>query len=354
MTIGIRVPAVRLGGRARPFQSLMRGGALLMALTPRTKLSQVIYDTLRDQIEDGSLPPGLVLEAASLARFFDLSRTPVKEALQGLVDARVARASEGRGVVVGQCGEQFRADPASAGLRLSPGVRQDLSERNWRSRFYPEIEQEIAACLPFGRFAINVTQLAASKGVSRTIAHEALVRLERLGLINQSGTRWYAGPMTEKDILAHYEIRWLLEPQALIASAATLPREVAVEARKRADACLAMPGEARIDMVDRLERDLHLDIVLHAPSRLMEDAIRRSQLPLMATNFSLNQQRDYNVRRRTIEEHLAVLDPLVEGDIPAAAAALEAHLRSAPKFVRDALHSRTAPYAPPAYMIPDD
>ena len=47
----------------------------------RLRLSEVIFITLRDQIEDGTLAAGLILEAAPLARFFDLSRTPVKEAL---------------------------------------------------------------------------------------------------------------------------------------------------------------------------------------------------------------------------------------------------------------------------------
>ncbi|MEC5293245.1 GntR family transcriptional regulator [Aurantimonas sp. C2-6-R+9] len=310
----------------------------------------MIFETLRNQIADGTLPEGLILEAAPLARFFGLSRTPVTEALLALADAGLAWIGEGRGVVVGRGGTSFRCDPTEAGLSLPPSARRTLSERNWRSRFYPEVEQEISSCLPFGLFAINVTHLAASKAVSRTIAHEALVRLERLGLIEQRGSRWYAGQMTENDILEHYEIRWLLEPQALAASAPTLPRDLLLAARERAIGCLDRSVDGRIELVDRLERDLHLDIVLHAPSRLMADAIRRSQLPLMATNFSLNHQRDYNVRRQMIVEHLAVLDALVASDAAAAAAALEAHLRSAPNFVREALHSKTTPYVPPGYM----
>lgn len=335
-----------------------KGGPRLEQRNPRAarrpRLSQVIFETLRDQIADGALPEGLILEAAPLARFFDLSRTPVTEALLALTDAGLARPGAGRGVVVGRAGAPFRCDPAEAGLSLPAGARRTLSERNWRSQFYPEVEQEIAACLPFGCFAINVTHLAASKGVSRTIAHEALVRIERLGLIRQRGSRWYAGPMTETDIMEHYEIRWLLEPRALEASAGTLPRARLIAARDRAVRCLDRSVEARVEVIDRLERDLHLDMVLHAPSRLMAEAIRRSQLPLMATNFSLKQQRDHNVRRQTIVEHLAVLDALVAGDVAAAAAALEAHLRSAPNFVRDALHSKLAHYRPPAYMTRED
>lgn len=324
--------------------------------TRQPRLFHVVFETLRDQIEDGTLPAGLILEAAPLARFFGISRTPVKEALEELIVAGLAQPGEGRGIVVGRGSTPFRQDLSVAGLRLPQSAQQNLSNRNWRSRIYPEIEQEIASCLPFGRFAISVTQLATSKGVSRTIAHEALVQLERLELIRQHGTRWYAGPMSERDILEHYEIRWLLEPRALATSAETLPQKFLLDARARAIDCLNKSANAPIELIDRLglERELHIGIVLHSPSRLMAEAIRRSQLPLIATHFSLNFQRDQTVRRQMIVEHLAVIEALVANDISSAATALEVHLRSAPDIVLEALHSRETRYVPQVYMTRDE
>jgi len=52
-------------------------------------------------------------------------------------------------------------------------------------------------------------------GVSRTVAHEVLTRLERTGLVTQDvNQRWYAGPLTVDLLREHYEMGWLLEPIA--------------------------------------------------------------------------------------------------------------------------------------------
>ncbi|MCF3935250.1 GntR family transcriptional regulator [Acuticoccus sp. M5D2P5] len=317
----------------------------------RPRLSELVYVTLREQIEDGTLPAGLILEAAPLARFFDLSRTPVTEALQGLLEAELVRPTEGRGVAVGRAGVPFREDLAAAGLRLPARTRRSVSQRNWRSRTYSQTEQEIAACLPFGRFAINVSQFAAHKGVSRTLAHETLVRLERLGLIRQQGARWYAGQLTERDIDEHYEMRWILEPSALVQSAATLPDAVLRQAVRNAEAALAEPGAITVEMLDQMEADLHRTIVLHAPSRQMAEAIRRSQLPLMATNFSLKDKKARGVLHNTATEHFAVLRPLADGDVAGAAEALAAHLKSAREIIQHTLKVPHPDFEPPAYMV---
>ena len=317
----------------------------------RLRLSEVIFITLRDQIEDGTLAAGLILEAAPLARFFDLSRTPVKEALQGLLEAELVRPTQGRGVAVGRTGVPFRLDLAKAGLRLPARTRHSVSQRHWRSRFYPQTEQEIAACLPFGRFAINVSQFAAHKGVSRTLAHETLVRLERIGLIRQQGTRWYAGPLTEKDIDEHYEMRWILEPCALVQSAATLPQTTVAAALDRAAAALASPEAITVELLDQMESDLHRGIVLHAATRQMAEAIRRSQLPLIATNFSLKDKKAPGAMHQTAKEHFDVLEPLAAGDVTAAAKALETHLKSAHLIVQKTLRKPNLDFEPPAYMV---
>ncbi|MBJ3777656.1 GntR family transcriptional regulator [Acuticoccus mangrovi] len=317
----------------------------------RPRLSELIFVTLRDQIESGTLPAGLILEAAPLARFFDLSRTPVKEALHGLLEAGLVRPTQGRGVAVGPTGTPFRQDLAAAGLRLPARTQRSFTQRHWRTRFYPQTEQEIAACLPFGRFAINVSQFAAHKGVSRTLANETLVRLERLGLIRQQGTRWYAGPLTETDIDEHYEMRWLLEPCALVQSAATLPAAVLDAALDRAIAALADPEAITLAMLDRSETDIHRTIVLHAPNRQMAEAIRRSQLPLMATNFSLKHTKAHGVMHQTLKEHFAVLEHLSHGDAEGAARALEAHLKAARQVIQTTLRVPNLNFEPPAYMI---
>ena len=189
--------------------------------TPRTERSgpplyALIYDVLREHIVDGSFPPGLVLGEASVARAFQASRVPAAAALRRLQRDGLVRDFDGRGYVTGGNAAPVRIDLAEAGLRLPAGLAGDLKLRNRRERIYPEVEHAVAACLSYGRFLLNESALAEHHGVSRTVAHEVLTRLERTGLVTQDvNQRWYAGPLTAELLREHYEMRWLLEPIAL-------------------------------------------------------------------------------------------------------------------------------------------
>ncbi|MFJ1253886.1 GntR family transcriptional regulator [Cupriavidus sp. CuC1] len=70
--------------RTRPLPS--EGMALSAAAdpAPRTGLAIDIRATLEEEIEKGILPPGSALDERALAVRFDVSRTPVREALQQL------------------------------------------------------------------------------------------------------------------------------------------------------------------------------------------------------------------------------------------------------------------------------
>ncbi|TMV67078.1 GntR family transcriptional regulator [Thioclava sp. BHET1] len=59
-----------------------------------------ILTTLRDEILEGSLPPGSRLGEVALAARFAVSRGPVREALRGLVDLGLARLIPNAGVRV--------------------------------------------------------------------------------------------------------------------------------------------------------------------------------------------------------------------------------------------------------------
>src|SRR5262249_6153588 len=150
-----------------------------------------------------------------------------------------------------------------------------------------EIEHAVAACLAHGRFLLNESALAEHHGVSRTVAHEVLTRLERTGLVTQDvNQRWYAGPLTAQLLSEHYEMRWLLEPIALGQALPGLnPEDVAGKLRRAEKARSARQKPAGLE---RLERDLHVDIVLRCENRQLRETIRRSQLPIIATHSTFD------------------------------------------------------------------
>lgn len=67
---------------------------------PRPGRANDIRATLQDEIESGKLPPGAVLDERALAARFDVSRTPVREALQQLAARDLVRIAPRQGVTV--------------------------------------------------------------------------------------------------------------------------------------------------------------------------------------------------------------------------------------------------------------
>jgi DNA-binding GntR family transcriptional regulator len=291
-------------------------------------LYELIYGVLREHIEDGSFPRGLVLGEAAVARAFNASRVPAAMALRRLHDEGLLKQFAGRGYLASPAKNTIpiRLALEDAGLQVPPTTDTEPLPRNRLQRNYPEVEHAVAACLSYGRFLLNESALAAHYHVSRTVAHEVLTRLERTGLVVQdTNRRWYAGPLTADLLREHYEMRWLLEPIALGQVSPELdPREIsAKEQRARCGSDGRLPPRER----EILERDLHVDIVLRCHNRQLRETIRRSQLPLIATHstFEHFQHRDEIVVM--VSEHMAILEHLRRGRHEAAMRALGDHLK---------------------------
>ena len=300
------------------------------ATEPREKsappLYEVIYSVLREHIEDGSFPPGLVLGESTVARAFQASRVPAAAALQRLRREGLLRDFEGRGYLTGSGGVgPLRLELHDAGLRLPPEIATDLKVRNRRERIYPAVEHVIAGALPFGRFLVNESALAEHHQVSRTVAHEVLTRLERTGLVTQDvNQRWYAGRLTEDGLRDHFEMRCLLEPIAL----GQVMGEIAhVEVKERWErARKAATSRHTLDRIERLERDLHIDIILRCRNLQLREAIRRSQLVIVAIHHAFDLYRDSAVISLMVSEHATILGHVLAGRRQKAMKALEAHL----------------------------
>lgn len=295
----------------------------------------IIHAVLRDHLARSLLPPGLVLGQANVARAFNVSRVPAGIALTRLLDEGLVQTFEGRGYIV-PGGEPLRADLVDAGLRVPSDMAANPSAVR-REQIYSEVEHAVAACLAYGRFMLNETALANYYDVSRTIAHEVLAQLERLGIIEQdSNNRWYSGPMTASDLEYHFEIRWFLEPQALRHAFPRLERPD-IEARltrieaARQHATLPLQRE-------QLESDLHVDTLAPCPNTVLLDAIRRSQRILIATHSAFAQHQKQEEIMRMAAEHITIYEALLERDIDQAAVLLDKHLHRSMPHNLDILH----------------
>ncbi|MBL0371540.1 GntR family transcriptional regulator [Rhizobium sp. KVB221] len=282
-----------------------------------------IYAVLRDHLDNAKLRPGLVLGQANVARAFNVSRVPAGVALSRLVDEGLLHAFKGRGYIVPGA-PPHRGELREAGLRIPAEVAAPSANR--REQIYPEVEHAVAACLAYGRFMLNETALANHYDVSRTIAHEVLTQLERAGVIEQdSNNRWYAGPLTASDLHNHYEMRWLLEPQALLQAYPMLNMD---DIRIRADRVDRAASNAPDPLArEELEADLHLHTLAPCPNILLLNVVRRSQRILIATHSTFEGYQRSGEIELMVSEHRRIYQALLSGDPGGAAATLERHLR---------------------------
>ena len=295
------------------------------ATTPGSRAEPIystIYSVLKDHLERRALTAGLMLGQANIARVFNVSRVPAGIALSRLFDEGLIETFEGRGYVV-PGGVPVRADLFGAGLHLPASVVAPAANR--REQIYPEVEHAVAVCLAYGRFLLNETALAQHYDVSRTIAHEVLTQLERAGVIEQdSNNRWYAGPLTAHEFEHHYEMRWLLEPQALRHA---FPLLDPADIRARIEKLATAKRDALIPMkLEELEADLHLHTLSPCSNSILLNTVRRSQRILIATHSTfVEYQRRSDIEMMALE-HGQIYEALLAGDADCAAAILEGHL----------------------------
>jgi DNA-binding GntR family transcriptional regulator len=318
-------------------------------------LYEVIYEVLRAHLSAGKFPTGLVLGEANVARAFATSRIPAAAALKRLNEEGLLAEFEGRGYLAGADGEAtpVRKPLHDAGLELPDELKARLAVRTTPGRIYPDVEHRVATCLAYGRFMLNEKALAEHYGVSRAVAHDVLARLERTGIISQdSNQRWYAGPLTPELVREHFQMRWLLEPAALIDAAPRIPREELIG--KQDHVAHLKDGHKRPRLLERIEEELHIELTARCHNSQLKYALRRSQLPLFATHSTYRRFQDAEEIVRMAGEHWSVFDHLLAGDPRSAAKALEAHLKRSMEHNAEVL--KLLPRLPdtplPDYLVP--
>jgi DNA-binding GntR family transcriptional regulator len=313
---------------------------------------RLIADTLESNIRAGTLKQGTVVNETALSKVFGTSRVPAAAALRELEAAGLISRLAPRGFKVGRGTDKpRRVNLLEGGLVLPEGFDAGAASRSHRVRLYPQIEREISACLAYGKFTINESGLARSYGVSRTVAHEILVRLERLDIARLEGSRWYVGPLSMDDLRHRYEMRWILEPVALANAAPLLGRQMILRARRKVERYVSAEARPAATRILELEQDLHIDMVLRCTNTEMRSAIYRSQLPLLSTHYTFQKGTSVDEIHKMAEEHVKVFNMLLADDASGAALALEQHLKSAFDVVIERYHlSPHDDFSIPEYM----
>lgn len=126
-----------------------------------------IRATLQEEIESGKLGPGAPLDERALAARFEVSRTPVREALQQLAARDLVRIAPRHGVVVARLSIakvramlEFTAEAEAVAAKLAARRVDD------------ELRAALDAALAPGDAAVG--QGAAEYSIANTVFHEAI------------------------------------------------------------------------------------------------------------------------------------------------------------------------------------
>jgi DNA-binding GntR family transcriptional regulator len=324
---------------------------------PSSTLHQRIHTFVGAAIAGRAIAPGSILLEAVIADALVTSRTPVKAALELLrSDGRVAKGP-GRGYIVlehnGKMPEHRRRLAREHFLALGPADLGGRAPAAW-SRIVNEIECEVASASIHGPMRIVETEIAQVFGVSRTVVRDVLSRLDRTGLIAMDGRRrWRVVPLTIDRGRDLYDLRIALEPAALRGAFARGAHADAAEMRARLADARARHPDIRPADLQGLERDLHVDLLGRCGNREIVKALRVGQIQLGANReLFVRLKFDYS---KMVDEHLAIFDRLIAGDVEGAVAALITHLSNGRGVLLRGLEALrpAAPRAMPSYLQTD-
>lgn len=191
-----------------------------------------------------------------------------------------------------------------------------------------------------GQF-LSEAQIAKSLAMSRTPVREALAHLQRDGLVDLVPRRGaLIRSPSPKDVDDLFDIRIAVELQALRKGFARVP-----EPALRTLATRLESQERKLDTtpfrdIEQLSVDVHMAVMDAADNRRIIALIHelREQVYIAST---LYRDRDGHVHlgrvRQVIADHREFVGALLARDLPAASAALEAHLIRTKEMVIEAL-----------------
>ncbi|WP_439514866.1 GntR family transcriptional regulator [Oceanibaculum nanhaiense] len=302
-----------------------KGGDPLSGAAPR--LFEQALAILAGQIGQGTLPAGTRLSESVIAAQFGISRAPARRALAELERLGLVEKAEGRGYRVRETDGRRGISSTPSSLALGSEDLRLVPQSSWE-RIYGEVEDEIVARVSYGSWRLNEAELARHYNVSRTVARDVIGRLQQSGVIRKDErARWYAPALTPGHIDELYELRWLLEPAALVKAASNLPAGLLSRLRASLEEAIAHAHEIGGDTLDRLEQELHVELLGHCGNRALMQAIALQQSLLIAHRFLYRWTPRLFETEPFLPEHLAVVERLEAGNPKAAAEALEQHLR---------------------------
>jgi len=283
-----------------------------------SSLALRIANEIAEAINAGRIPSGGHLSAQLLADQFEVSRSPIREAMQILADRGLVEQRHNRG---------FFARP------LSADAVQAQADDNAKLFEEPNAYQQIGEDWLTDRIPAEVTEqlLRERYGLTKTQLNDILMRAVREGWIERKqgyGWRFLPVAKTSEAFEQIYRFRMLIEPAAMLEPTYQIDRKVLAEQRRIQEQMLASDIE-RLPAERLLEAGsiFHEELIKFSGSPFFHQALVRvnRMRRLMEYRAKVDRKRLYI----QCSQHLEIVSSLEKGDIMEASFLMRRHLGGA-------------------------
>lgn len=270
--------------------------------------SEYIRHDLIGKICSGhGVPEKLTLD--SLSQQYEVSLTPVRMAVRGLIDEGFLIKSDNGRLLI-------NAERIGSGGPATTLPRPQPSEGH-----YDQIARDLVP-LSFSDKPVFLreTRMAEQYGVSRTAVRQILNWLAGVGMVEHVPRRgWRVRPFRQEDLAAYIEVRETLELKALELA---WPQLVDDDLQRMYDGNVLPAGNGQQPIIDNT---LHGYIITKADNRYITDFFGRHGK--YYETFFRWEEADRQSAIATVHQHRAILGAMLARDRRAARAALVAHIR---------------------------
>lgn len=285
-----------------------------------TRLQQDLAERILQLVHEDGLQAGAWLNENATARRLNVSRTPVRAALDYLAQQGLVRRHPNRGV------EIIRAPdlPPNGGAPL-PDDLELAMVRIAHDRHTGQLPDDISEQEVMRRY-----------GMSRPDVHKLLARLADLDMVERKpgyGWRFLHGP---RDPSAHderYRFRILVEPAAILEPGFRLENTWVEEMRARHRETLERPWrESSAIGFYEMNAAFHEGLAAASGNRYIHSAVKRQNQLRRLSNYDWT----YGFERVQVNcaEHLQILDFIEAGDLELASLMMRRHLERASQVRR--------------------
>lgn len=279
-----------------------------------TRLQEGLIERIHQLVRSDGVRPGERLNEKQLAERLNVSRSPVRAALdvmasRGLVVRRPHRGVEL--VALPPANDAHTATPERSDEDLLVLIAADRNRMALGDEF-------------------SESELMQSYGVSRALLRGTLEKLADLGMVGRKPgygwrflTSWNAEIRRES-----YRFRMTVEPAAIMEPGFALAEGWAEQMRRQHEASLSQPWTAFSSVaLFEMNASFHEGIANGSGNRFFVEAVRRQNRLRRFANY--NWRHGFERVRANHAEHMAILDPLEAGDRELAALMMRRHLEAA-------------------------